>query len=163
MPGLNDMATIETVAQLRSRTRILTLATSDTDENPYRALHLGTSGFLTKALPSEDLISAIRITARGDILIDPRLTRRLIVRLTDGIELFPAAPEVETLTARQYEVLLLIAKAHTNPEIARALGVGEQTVKTHVSNMLAKLGVRDRVHAVVHAHTRRLVPAPDTR
>ncbi|MEU4344183.1 response regulator transcription factor [Nocardia sp. NPDC023852] len=158
MPGLDDMAAIETVAALASRTRILTLATSDTDENLYRALRLGTSGFLTKALPSQELISAIRIAAHGDALIDPRLTRRLIARLTDGIEPFPAAPEVETLTAREYEVLLLIAKAHTNPEIARTLGVGEQTVKTHVSNMLAKLGVRDRVHAVVYAHTRRLVP-----
>ncbi|MFE7799610.1 LuxR C-terminal-related transcriptional regulator [Nocardia sp. NPDC057440] len=158
MPGLDDTAVIETVAAFGSRTRMLTLATSDTDENLYRALRLGTSGFLTKALPSQDLISAIRIAARGDALIDPRLTRRLIARLTDGIEPFPAAPEVETLTAREHEVLLLIAKAYTNPEIARALGVGEQTVKTHVSNVLAKLGVRDRVHAVVYAHTRRLVP-----
>ncbi|WP_454198045.1 LuxR C-terminal-related transcriptional regulator [Nocardia sp. Marseille-Q1738] len=158
MPGLDDSAAMETVAALGSSTQILTLATCDSDENLYRALCLGTSGFLTKTLSSQDLISAIRIAARGDALIDPRLTRRLLARLTNGNEPFPAAPEVETLTAREHQVLLLIAKAYTNPEIARALGVGEQTVKTHVSNVLAKLGVRDRVQAVVYAYTRRLVP-----
>lgn len=157
MPGLDNSVAIETVAALGSTTRILTFATSDTDENLYRALRLGTSGFLTKSLPSRDLVSAIRTAARGEALIDPRLTRRLITRLTDGIEPFPAAPEIETLTAREHQVLLLMAKAYTNPEIARALGVGEETVKTHVSNVLAKLGVRDRVHAVVYAHTRRIV------
>ncbi len=157
MPGLADSAAIESVAALGGGTRILTIADRATDENLYRALRLGTSGFLTKALPSRDLVAAVRTAARGDALIDPRLTRRLITRLTDGIEPFPAAPELETLTAREHQVLLLIAKAYTNPEIARALGVGEQTVKTHVSNVLAKLGVRDRVHAAVYAHTHRVV------
>ncbi|MFI5782281.1 LuxR C-terminal-related transcriptional regulator [Nocardia sp. NPDC051570] len=157
MPGLDD-PTLDSVAALGGATRILTLATGETDENLYRALRLGASGFLTKSLPSRDLVSAIRTAARGEALIDPRATRRLITRLTDGIEPFPAAPELATLTAREHEVLLLIARAHTNPEIARILGVGEQTIKTHVSNVLAKLGVRDRVQAVVYAHTRRIVP-----
>ncbi|MEV4129957.1 response regulator transcription factor [Nocardia sp. NPDC049707] len=158
MPGLGDPAAFETVAALGGTSRILTLTAEDTDENLYRALRLGTSGFLTKTLPARDLVSAIRIAAHRDALIDPRLTRRLITRLTHGIEPFPAAPEVAALTPREHEVLLLMAKAYTNPEIAAALGVGEQTVKTHVSNVLAKLGVRDRVHAVVYAHTRRIVP-----
>ncbi|MEV6769269.1 response regulator transcription factor [Nocardia sp. NPDC051030] len=157
MPGLDDSATIETVAGLAGTTRILTLATDTTDETLYRAMRLGTSGFLTNTLPSQGLISAIRTAAYGDALIDPRLTQRLVTRLTIGIDPFPAAPEVESLTAREHQVLQLIAKAYTNPEIADALGVGEQTVKTHVSNVLAKLGVRDRVHAAVYAHTRRLV------
>ncbi|MFI1912657.1 response regulator [Nocardia sp. NPDC020380] len=158
MPGLDDPAAIASVAALADTTRILTLATGETEQNLYRALQLGISGFLTKALPSQDLISAIRAVARGDALIDPRLTRNLVSRLSYGIEPFPAAPEVDTLTTREHQVLLLMAKAYTNPEIARTLGVGEQTIKTHVSNVLAKLGVRDRVQAVVYAHTRRVVP-----
>ncbi|WP_084514631.1 LuxR C-terminal-related transcriptional regulator [Nocardia acidivorans] len=151
MPGLDYSAP-------DGGTRILTLTNQESDENLYRALSLGASGFLTKALPAAGLISAIRTVAYGTALIDPSLTRRLIKRLTTGIDPFPAAPEIETLTAREHEVLLLIANAYTNPEIARLLGVGEQTVKTHVSNVLAKLGVRDRVHAAVYAHARRLVP-----
>ncbi|MEU7143633.1 response regulator transcription factor [Nocardia sp. NPDC046473] len=167
LPGLDGPATIDAFAALGGATRILTLASSGTDENLYRALCLGASGFLVKTLPSTGLISAVRMAARGDALIDPSLTRRLVTRLATGIEPFPAAPEVETLTAREHQVLMLIARAYTNPEIAEALGVGEQTVKTHVSNVLAKLGVRDRVHAAVYAHTRRIVPqealsAPDT-
>lgn len=167
LPGIDGPATIDAFAALGGATRILTLTSSDTDENLYRALCLGASGFLVKTLPSTGLISAIRMAARGDALIDPSLTRRLVTRLATGIEPFPAAPEVENLTAREHQVLMLIAKAYTNPEIAEALGVGEQTVKTHVSNVLAKLGVRDRVHAAVYAHTRRIVPrealsAPDT-
>lgn len=157
MPGLDD-ATVERVAALGDTTRILTLTTAGTDENLYRALRLGASGFLTKSLPARDLIAAVRTATRDTALIDPRRTRRLITRLTGGTEPFPTAPEVETLTTREHQVLLLIAKAYTNPEIARTLGVGEQTVKTHVSNVLAKLGVRDRVHAAVYAHTRRIVP-----
>ncbi|MFD0000103.1 LuxR C-terminal-related transcriptional regulator [Nocardia sp. NPDC127526] len=158
MPGLGDTTVVDTVAALSGRTRILTLAAAETEENLYRALRLGASGFLTKSLPSEDLISAIRTAAHGDTLIDPQLTRRLIGRLTGGFEPFTAAPEIDTLTTREHQILLLMAKAHTNPEIARALGIGEQTVKTHVSNVLAKLGVRDRVHAVVYAYTRGIVP-----
>ncbi|MFE9577580.1 LuxR C-terminal-related transcriptional regulator [Nocardia sp. NPDC006044] len=162
LPGIDG--TVDAFAALGDATRILTLTSSDTDENLYRALCLGASGFLVKTLPSTGLISAVRMAARGDALIDPSLTRRLVTRLAAGIEPFPAAPEVENLTAREHQVLMLIAKAYTNPEIAEALGVGEQTVKTHVSNVLAKLGVRDRVHAAVYAHTRRIVPqgAPDT-
>lgn len=156
MPGLDYSAA--PAAALSGSTQILTLTNSASDENLYRAMCLGASGFLAKSLPSDGLVSAIRTAAHGTALIDPSLTRRLIARLTTGIEPFPAAPEIETLTAREHEVLLLIANAYTNPEIARILGVGEQTVKTHVSNVLAKLGVRDRVHAAVYAHTRRIVP-----
>ncbi|MGW4126270.1 LuxR C-terminal-related transcriptional regulator [Nocardia sp. NPDC004711] len=158
MPGLGDPAAIETVAELGNTSRILILATEDTDENLYRALRLGASGFLTKTLPCQDLVSSVRTAAHNGALIDPRLTRRLITRLTHGIEPFPTAPELAALTPREHQVLILMAKASTNPEIARALGIGEQTVKTHVSNILAKLGVRDRVHAVVYAHTRRIIP-----
>lgn len=160
LPGFERPAAVDAIAALGGSTRILTLTSSDSDENLYRALCLGATGFLVKTLPADGLISAIRMAARGHALIDPHLTRRLVTRLTTGIEPFPSAPEVETLTAREHQVLLLIAKAYTNPEIAAVLGVGEQTVKTHVSNVLAKLGVRDRVHAAVYAHTRRIVPLP---
>ncbi|WP_330180321.1 response regulator transcription factor [Nocardia sp. NBC_01503] len=158
MPGLDHPAAGARTAEFGGATQILTLTNSASDENLYRARCLGASGFLAKSLPAAGLVSAIRTAAHGTALIDPSLTRRLIARLTTGIEPFPAAPEVETLTAREHEVLLLIANAYTNPEIAQILGVGEQTVKTHVSNVLAKLGVRDRVHAAVYAHTRRIVP-----
>lgn len=160
LPGFDSPAAVDAVAALGGGTRILTLTGSASDENLYRALCLGATGFLVKTLPADGLISAIRMAARGDALIDPNLTRRLVTRLTGGGEPFPSAPEVENLTAREHQVLQLIAKAYTNPEIAVALGVGEQTVKTHVSNVLAKLGVRDRVHAAVYAHTRRIVAPP---
>ncbi|QLY28635.1 LuxR C-terminal-related transcriptional regulator [Nocardia huaxiensis] len=158
MPGLADPAVIDTVADLAPTTRILTLATERSDENLYRALTLGATAFLPKTLPAHDFLAAIRTAAHREALIDPHHTRRLITRLSHGTNPFPAAPELSTLTPREHEVLLLVANAHTNPEIAEILGVGEQTIKTHVSHILAKLGVRDRVQAVVYAHTHRIVP-----
>lgn len=155
-PGLDNALAAEST--LTDTTRLLTFAEHATDENLYRALRLGASGFLTKDVAADRLVAAVRRAAHQDALIDPRLTRRLITRLADDAEPFPAAPEAESLTAREHEILLLIARAHTNPEIAELLGIGEQTVKTHVSHVLSKLGVRDRVHAAVYAHTRHLVP-----
>ncbi|WP_280255577.1 response regulator transcription factor [Nocardia wallacei] len=143
---------------LADRTRLLTFTEHATEENLYRALRLGASGFLTKDLAADRLVAAIRRAAHQDALIDPRLTSRLVTRLAHGIEPFAPAPEAESLTTREHEILQLIARAHTNPEIAELLGIGEQTVKTHVSHVLSKLGVRDRVHAAVYAHTRHLVP-----
>ncbi|MEV6279496.1 response regulator transcription factor [Nocardia sp. NPDC051832] len=151
LPGLGDTAPIDTAG-----TRILALATEHTDENLYRALHLGATGFLARSAPVRDLLTAIRTAVHGTALIDPVLTRQLITRLSAGIEPFPATPEVETLTPREHQVLHYIAKGCTNPEIAYALGIGEQTVKTHVSHVLTKLGVRDRTHAAVYAHTHRI-------
>ncbi|WP_228539411.1 response regulator transcription factor [Nocardia sp. XZ_19_385] len=153
LPGLGDAGPIDTTG-----TRILALATEHTDENLYRALHLGATGFLARSGQVNDLLSAIRTAVHGTALIDPTLTRQLITRLSAGIEPFPATPEVETLTPREHQVLHFIAKGCTNPEIALALGIGEQTVKTHVSHVLTKLGVRDRLHAAVYAHTRRIGP-----
>ncbi|WP_280364653.1 response regulator transcription factor [Nocardia wallacei] len=157
-PGLDDALAADPT--LTDGTRLLTFTEHATDENLYRAVRLGASGFLTKDLPAERLVTAIRRAAHQDDLIDPRLTRRLVTRLAHGDDPFPPAPEAEALTTREHEILLLIARAHTNPEIAELLGIGEQTVKTHVSHVLSKLGVRDRVHAAVYAHTRHLVPAP---
>ena len=106
--------------------------------------------------PPEELVAAIRIAARGDALIDPSVTHRLVARFAAGIAPSekPAAraPGLDRLTARENEVLLLVAAGYSNTEIGARLYVGDETVKTHVSRILAKLGLRDRIHAVVYAH-----------
>ncbi|SDD09113.1 response regulator [Actinokineospora iranica] len=159
MPRLDGLAaTEEIMAATDNRTKVLVLTTFDLDEYVYRALRAGASGFLLKSLPPEEMISAIRIAARGDALIDPSVTRRLVSRFT--ATLWPSASEHDKLTSREREVLLLLADALSNAEIAAELNIGEETVKTHVSRVLAKLGLRDRVHAVVYAHRHGLVHQP---
>jgi DNA-binding NarL/FixJ family response regulator len=141
-------------------TRVLVLTTFDTDEYVYRALAAGASGFLLKSLPPEELVAAVRVAARGDALVDPSVTRRLVARFTASIAPASApaeipagpAPGLDRLTARENEVLLLIAAGYSNTEIGARLYIGDETVKTHVSRILAKLGLRDRVHAVVYAY-----------
>jgi DNA-binding NarL/FixJ family response regulator len=159
MPKLDGLSATEAIlAAPDNRTKVVVLTTYDSDEYVYRALNAGASGFLLKSLPPEELISAIRVAARGDALIDPSVTQRLVSRFARSIAPTATAPGLEQLTAREREVLLLVAAAHTNAEIAAALHVGDETVKTHVSRILAKLGLRDRVHAVVYAHLNGLVP-----
>ena len=162
MPKLDGLAAAEAIlASADVDTRILVLTTYDTDEYVYRALAAGASGFLLKSLPPEELVAAIRVAARGDALVDPSVTRRLISRFAASIA--PAktpgvrAPGLERLTARENEVLLLLAAGHSNTEIGARLYVGDETVKTHVSRILAKLDLRDRVHAVVYAHRHGLI------
>ncbi|QIS15101.1 response regulator [Nocardia arthritidis] len=156
MPKLDGLAATEAIVAAGG-TRVVVLTTYDSDANLYRALQASASGFLLKSLPPEELVTAIRIAARGDALIDPSMTRRLVSRFATTLAPPPAPPEMDQLTARELEVLLLLADARSNAEIAAALGVGEETVKTHVSRVLAKLGVRDRIHAVVYAHQNGLV------
>ena len=122
-----------------------------------RALRAGASGFLLKSLPPEELITAVRVAARGDALIDPSVTQRLITRFATAVAPPSEPPALAQLTPREREVLQLLAAADSNAEIAAKLHVGEETVKTHVSRILAKLGLRDRVHAVVYAHLNGLV------
>ncbi|WP_328405171.1 response regulator transcription factor [Nocardia sp. NBC_00403] len=157
MPKLDGLAATEVIVAAGG-TRVLVLTTYDSDANLYRALQAGASGFLLKSLPPEELVAAIRIAARGDALIDPSMTRRLATRFAGSLAPPRTPPQVQQLTAREHEVLLLLADARSNAEIASLLGVGEETVKTHVSRILAKLGVRDRIHAVVFAHKHGLVP-----
>jgi DNA-binding NarL/FixJ family response regulator len=133
------------------------LTTYDSETSLARALAAGASGFLLKTLPPEELIGAVRVAARGDAVIDPSMTRRLAGRFAGTLTAAAEPPELAALTAREHEVLLLLADARSNSEIAAALCVGEETVKTHVSRILAKLGVRDRIHAVVYAHQHGLV------
>ncbi|MFD6351283.1 response regulator [Nocardia tengchongensis] len=163
MPKLDGLAATEAIVAAGG-TRVLVLTTYDSEANLHRALSAGASGFLLKSLPPEELVAAIRVAVRGDAVIDPSMTRRLAPRFALGIAPPIEPPELGQLTAREREVLLLLAEARSNGEIAAALGVGEETVKTHVSRVLAKLGVRDRIHAVVYAHQHGLVrpDRPDT-
>jgi len=161
MPKLDGIAATElALAEPANRTRVLVLTTFDTDQYVYRALAAGASGFLLKSLPPEELVTAIRIAARGDALVDPSVTRRLVARF--AASLAPAESSASTallaeLTPREREVFALVAAGLSNAEIAHRLFIGDETVKTHVSRILVKLGLRDRVHAVVFAHRHGLV------
>ncbi|RSM75879.1 DNA-binding response regulator [Kibdelosporangium aridum] len=158
MPKLDGLGATEAIlSDHNNRTKVILLTTYDSDEYVYRALNAGASGFLLKSLPPEELISAIRVAARGDALIDPSVTQRLISRFAVSIAPPVTPPELAQLTAREREVLQLVAAAYSNAEIAAKLHVGDETVKTHVSRVLSKLGLRDRVHAVAYAHINGLV------
>jgi DNA-binding NarL/FixJ family response regulator len=117
---------------------------------------MGASGFLLKSLPTEELLSAVRVAARGDALIDPSVTQRLAHRFASAIAPVAAPPGLDRLTPREREILLWLGKGLANAEIASALTVSEETVKTHVSRILAKLGLRDRIQAVVYVYEHRL-------
>ena len=153
MPVLDGLQAARQVMDLRPSTKVLILTTFDADDYVYAALRAGASGFLLKDAPADQLVTAVRCLAAGDALIDPAITRRLISRFTlasrppDGI---PA--QLRLLTARELEVLRLVARGLSNLEIARELVVEENTVKTHVSRILTKLNLRDRVQAVVLAY-----------
>ena len=133
--------------------RVLILTTFDLDEYVFEALRAGASGFLLKDLPREDLVAAVRVVAAGEALLAPRVTRRLIeefARRPAGADPDPAT--LARLTAREREALELMARGLSNAEMAASLYVSEHTVKTHVGNVLAKLGLRDRIQAVILAY-----------
>ena len=134
--------------------RIIILTTFDLDEYVYEALRAGASGFLLKDTPPEQLVSAIEVISQGEALLSPTITRRVISEFVKGTGPKPQAqfPRLQDLTAREREVLTLIARGLSNAEIAKTLFVSETTVKTHVARILMKLGLRDRVQAVVLAY-----------
>ena len=135
--------------------RVLILTTFDLDEYVVGALRAGASGFLAKDVPAEDLVAAIRTVAAGEAVVAPRILRRLLDRsptLLPDPAADAAAARSSTLTEREREVLVQVARGLSNAEIARALTVSETTVKTHVGHVLTKLGLRDRVQAVVLAY-----------
>jgi DNA-binding NarL/FixJ family response regulator len=134
--------------------KILMLTTFDLDEYVYEALRAGASGFLLKDTPPEQLVSAIHVIAQGEALLSPSITRRVISEFVKGTGPKPQAqfPRLQDLTARELEVMKAIARGLSNAEIAKALFVSETTVKTHVARILMKLGLRDRVQAVVLAY-----------
>jgi DNA-binding NarL/FixJ family response regulator len=140
------------------RTRVLVLTTFDLDEYVVGALRAGASGFVTKDVPADELVDAIRVVGAGEAVVAPRVLRRLLDRYAGHLP-DPAAapPAVHGLTDREHEVLVLIARGRSNAEIARELYVSETTVKTHVGHVLTKLAVRDRVQAVVLAYESGLV------
>jgi DNA-binding NarL/FixJ family response regulator len=155
MPGLDGIrATERIVACDALSTRVLVLTTFDVDEYVYDALRVGATGFLLKDLPAEQLVDAIRQVARGsDALLAPSVTRRLVERLALLRPPPPATSQaIRDLTARELEVLRLMAKGLSNAEIAGDLTVSDNTVKTHVARVLMKLEVRDRVQAVILAY-----------
>lgn len=140
--------------------RVLVLTTYDLDEYVVEALRGGASGFLLKDTPAEDLVDAVRVVARGEAVVAPSVTRRLLDRFAKHLpatHVDRAVPALSGLTDREREVLRLLARGMSNAEVAEALVVSETTVKTHVSNLLTKLGLRDRVQAVVFAYESGLV------
>jgi DNA-binding NarL/FixJ family response regulator len=143
--------------------RILILTTFDLDEYVYEALRAGASGFLLKDTPPEQLVEAIHVVARGDALLSPVVTRRVIAEFVrrPPATARPPAPGFDELTARELEILRLIARGLSNAEIAAEAFVSETTVKTHVARILQKLRVRDRVQAVVFAYEHGIVQAGD--
>jgi DNA-binding NarL/FixJ family response regulator len=141
--------------------RIVLLTMFDTDEHLHAALRLGVSGFLLKVSPPEQLVEAVRIAAAGDALIDPAVTTRVIASFAARPEPAPA-PALDTLTAREREVLELLVRGLSNAEIGERLLVGEATVRTHVGRIFLKLGLRDRIQAVVYGYEAGLVRPGDT-
>lgn len=138
--------------------KVIVLTTYDLDEYVYEALRAGASGFLLKDSPRHDLIAAVRAAAAGDALLAPSVTRRLIEAFARRPpETSPSPSRLASLTARERDVLLMLARGRSNAEIAVGLFVSEATVKTHVGNLLAKLGLRDRVQAVILAYETGLV------
>ncbi len=159
MPELDGIeATRRILAQNHTpETSVLILTTFDLDEYVYDALRAGASGFLLKDVPARQLVSAIRTVGEGDALLSPSITRRLIEEFSASRAPIALAPELDELSPRELEVFRLLATGKTNGEIAAELIIGETTVKTHVTRILMKLGVRDRVQAVVLAYESRLV------
>jgi DNA-binding NarL/FixJ family response regulator len=158
MPVLDGIAATSEIVRVRPASRVLVLTTYDLDEYVYGALRAGAAGFLLKATPPDRLVDGIAIVAAGDALLAPTLTRRLIeehIRRPPPVDGVP--PEVQALTAREREVLVLLARGLSNTEIAERLFVSEATVKTHVNRILGKLALRGRAQAVVLAYETGLV------
>jgi DNA-binding NarL/FixJ family response regulator len=172
MPVLDGIEATRAITTAGETTRVLILTTFDLDEYAFGALRAGASGFLLKDVPPPELIAAIRTVARGDAVVSPRITRRLLeeyahqlpdLSIGDGTGTVPHGDQLALagLTEREHEVLLAVAEGLSNAEIAERLYVSEATVKSHVGRLLAKLGLRDRVQAVVFAFQTGLVkPSP---
>ena len=164
MPGTDGIAATAAITAELPETRVLVLTTFDLDEYAFGALRAGASGFLLKDARPEELLAAIRAVAAGDAAVSPRVTRRMI-------ELFGAqlpgeegaADAASALTPREREILVAIGRGLSNTEIATELFLTESTVKTHVGRVLAKLALRDRVHAVIFAYEHGLAQGPGTR
>jgi len=160
MPELDGLAATRRILAADPDARVLILTTFDLDEYVYEALRSGASGFVLKDDPPEQLIAAIRTVAAGDALLSPAVTRRVIRQFT-RIPHAERPRELDQLTPREREILRLIATGLSNAEIGRRLFISETTVKTHVTHLLQKLGLRDRVQAVVLAYQTGLMEADE--
>ncbi|AXG79291.1 response regulator [Streptomyces paludis] len=159
MPELNGIDATREIVAANADAKVLVLTTFDLDEYVYQALRAGASGFLLKDASARQLADGVRVVASGEALLAPAVTRRLITefaRLADNPRA-PAMARIGELTERETEVLVLIAQGLSNAEIAEHLVVAESTIKTHVSRILVKLGLRDRTQAAVFAYEARLV------
>lgn len=163
MPGTNGIEATERIVASGARSRVLILTTFDLDEYAFAALRAGASGFLLKDARPAELTGAIRAVATGDAVVSPRVTRRMLELFSEELPTADARPaprtdaRIDDLTHREREVLLAVAEGLSNAEVAERLFLSEATVKTHVGRILAKLGVRDRVQAVVLAYESGLV------
>jgi DNA-binding NarL/FixJ family response regulator len=152
MPELDGLSATEEILRHPDPPTIVVLTTFDQNEYIYRALRAGAAGFLLKDAPSTRLIAAVRAAATGDSLIEPSITQRLVERFIEPAQAAGLPHELASLTGRELDVLRLLARGLSNAEIAAELVVAETTVKTHVTRILTKLGLRDRVQAVVVAY-----------
>jgi DNA-binding NarL/FixJ family response regulator len=156
MPGMDGIEATRRIVESGGRSRILVLTTFDLDEYVHAALRAGASGFLLKDARPEELLSGIRAVAAGDAVIAPALTRRLLDEYARHVPAAPndpaEDPRLKSLTEREHEILVAIGKGWTNGEIAAHFVVSESTVKTHVGRVLAKIGARDRIQAVIFAY-----------
>lgn len=163
MPVLDGLAaTRHIVIDPETPPRVIILTTFDLDEYVYEALRLGASGFLLKDGPADQLLSAVRVVARGDALLAPQVTRRLIAEFSRRMRPTTRPHSLQTLTPRELEVLQLMARGLSNTEIGTELHVAETTVRTHVARVLAKLDLRNRVQAVVLAYEAGLIHPSDS-
>jgi DNA-binding NarL/FixJ family response regulator len=163
MPELDGLEAARLITARQPAPKVVMLTTFDLDDYVYAALRAGASGFLLKDSPRADLIAAVRAAAAGDALLAPSVTRRLIEAFARRPpETTPSPSQLASVTARERDVLMLIARGRSNAEIAAALFVSEATVKTHVGSLLAKLGLRDRVQAVILAYETGLIVPGDT-
>jgi DNA-binding NarL/FixJ family response regulator len=163
MPEMDGLeATSRILAEADWDARVLILTTFDPDEYVYQALRAGASAFVLKDIPADQLATAVRTVAEGGALLAPSITRRLIGRFTEHHTVAPAVSRrLERLTDRERDVMVAVARGASNTEIARQLFIGPATVKSHVSSILTKLGLRDRTQVVVFAYESGLVKAGD--
>ncbi|MBT8226744.1 MAG: response regulator transcription factor [Dactylosporangium sp.] len=154
MPGMDGLTAAETMLRGRDRPKIIMLTTFDLDEYVHAALRCGAVGFLLKDTPPADLMAAVRVVAAGNAMLAPTVTRRLISSFatTGRTPVQAARQRLQALTAREHEVVRALARGLSNAEIGRFLGMSEATVKTHVSRLLAKLGLANRVQAAILVH-----------
>ncbi|MFB6678856.1 response regulator [Streptomyces sp. NPDC057684] len=152
MPGGNGVDAIKELTRRGARSRVLVLTTYDTDSDTLPAIEAGATGYLLKDAPREELFTAVRAAADGRTVLSPAIASRLVTAVRT-----PAAPADEPLSAREREVLALVAKGTSNKEIARVLFISEATVKTHLTHVYGKLGVKDRAAAVAVAYDRKIL------